>query len=344
MIKRDRQVSVERGEELFFKNGKISPTSLEGYFSCPFRHFAERGLKLKEREETAVLAVDTGNFIHELLERTTKVMGQIESKEEMQRVAEETALELMKNPVYANQTDTASGEFFSKKLLKEGTDVVLAAFNQVKNSKFIIEETEKSVDTATLRGKVDRLDGTDRYVRIIDYKTGSIDESATSYYTGKKLQMQLYMSALKGERIPAGIFYFPASVDYAETDEGRFKMKGFLNGDPEALKSGDTTLTEGQASEFFPAKLGDNKQSKRVMDEQTFRDFLDYSVLVARQGCKELKEGNIQPSPYKGGCDYCKYGGICGFRADKDVTRNESAIDPPAIAEIARKARDGEGE
>jgi ATP-dependent helicase/nuclease subunit B len=316
---------------------------LEGYFSCPFRNFVERGLRLEEREETAVLAVDTGNFIHELLETTTKQMSNIQTEEEMQRVAQETAITLMQSPIYAAQADTASGEFFSKRLIKEGTDVVLAAYRQLKYSNFVVEETEKNISTPTIHGKVDRVDGTDKFVRIIDYKTGKIDESATSYYTGTKLQMQLYMSALKGERIPAGVFYFPASVDYADTDEGRFKMKGFLNGDAEALQCGDTTLTaEGMASEFFPAKLGDNKASKRVMDEQTFRDFLDYSVLVARQGCQEIKEGNVAPSPYKDGCKYCKYGGMCGFRAEKDAARSENTIDPPTIAEIARKARDGE--
>jgi ATP-dependent helicase/DNAse subunit B len=156
--------------------------------------------------------------------------------------------------------------------------------------------------------------------------------------------MQLYMSALKGERIPAGVFYFPASVDYADTDEGRFRMKGFMNGDADAIRCGDTALQAGQTSEHFPAKLGDNSRNKRVMDEQTFRDFLDYAELVSRQGRSEIREGNVAPSPYKGSCDYCKYGGMCGFRVDCDRVRSEATIDAPAIANIAREARDGKGE
>ena len=153
--------------------------------------------------------------------------------------------------------------------------------------------------------------------------------------------MQLYMSAIKGERIPAGVFYFPASVDYTDGEESRFKMKGFLNGDEEALLCGDKTLTEEKPSEFFPASLKNNARSKRVMDEQTFRDFLDYSVLVARQGCQELKEGYIAPSPYGSGCEYCKYGGLCGFNKDVCQPRTETAIDTTTIAEIARQTRDG---
>ncbi len=340
LMEYEGQVRLKRGGELRFHAGKISPTSLEGYFACPFRHFVERGLKLKEREETAVLAVDTGNFIHELLETTVKRAGEIDTEEEMRAYAMQVGEEILKRPVYAAQSDTASGTFFGEKLLKEGADVVLAAYRQIKGSEFTVEETEKSVSTDTYHGKVDRMDGTDKYVRVIDYKTGAIDDSATSYYTGRKLQMQLYMSALKGERIPAGVFYFPASVAYSDGEEGRFQMKGFLNGDEDALRAGDRTISEEKQSEYFPASLK-NSRSKRVMDESTFRDFLDYSVHVARQGCQELKEGFVAATPYGNSCDYCKYGGMCGFQKDAQTKRTEANIDPTAIAEIARTLREG---
>ena len=334
------QVCVERGEELFFKDGKISPTALEAYFTCPFKNFVERGLKLKEREETAVLAVDTGNFIHELLEQTAKKAREIPTEAEMYAYALSLGAEILKNPVYSAQSDTASGAVFAEKLLKEGAQVAVAAYRQIINSDFEVEETEKNVSTATLKGKIDRVDGTEKYLRVIDYKTGAIDDTASSYYTGRKLQMQLYMSAIKGERIPAGVFYFPASVNYEETESGKFQMKGFLNGDTEALLCGDKTLTEEKQSEYFPASLK-NARSKRVMPEETFRDFLDYSVFVARQGSKELKEGYIAPTPYGKSCEFCKYGGMCGFNRDACTPREEPTIDAPAIAEIARKTREG---
>ena len=237
------QVCVERGEELFFNDGKISPTGLENYFSCPFKNFAERGLKLKERDETAVLAVDTGNFIHELLQRTTPKTEEFDTEEDLRTYAIEVGAQLLQKSVYAMQQDTASGMFFSEKLLKEGADVAVAAYRQIKNSDFSVEETEKTVEAKEFHGKIDRVDGTEKYIHIVDYKTGKIDDTATSYYTGRKLQMQLYMSEVKGERIPAGVFYFPASVDYSDGEEGKFRMQGFLNGDREALLCGDKNIT-----------------------------------------------------------------------------------------------------
>ena len=343
LAQRGGHVRVECGEQLFFKDGKISPTALENYFSCPFKHFVERGLQLKDREEAAVLAVDTGNFIHELLEKTAVLIDQTPTEDDMRALALNMGEELLQGSLYALQQGAASSEVFAEKLIQEGAEVVVAAYRQIKNSKFKVEETEKRVSSKDFQGKVDRVDGTDKYVRIVDYKTGSIDDSAASYYTGRKLQMQLYMSELKGERIPAGVFYFPASLDYEAKEEGRFTMKGFLNGDQDALLCGDIDIEEKGKSDFFPASFHKNT-AKRVMDEETFRNFLDYSVHVARQGCKELKEGNIQPSPYVSTCDYCKYGGMCGFNKETQTVRSEKDIDPKTIAEIARTTRDGKGD
>jgi ATP-dependent helicase/DNAse subunit B len=219
--------------------------------------------------------------------------------------------------------------------------VAVAAYKQIKNSDFEVEKTEAGVASEFFRGKVDRVDGTGKYVRIIDYKTGHIDDSAGAYYTGRKLQMQLYMSELKGERVPAGVFYFPASVDYADDADGRFRMKGFLNGDERALRAGDQNIAEDKTSEFFPASLK-NTRSKRVMDEQTIRDFLEYSKLIAKQGGEELKDGFIAPSPYEGGCGYCKYGGMCGFNHDIGQTRKEGEVRPAEIVEIVRKIKEGD--
>lgn len=344
LMERKGQVCVEQGEKLFFNEGKISPTGLEGYFACPFQNFIERGLKLKDRDETAVLAVDTGNFIHDLLEKTSKRTAEMDTEEELREYAVQVGEELLKKSVYAMQQDTESGMVFSEKLLKEGADVAVAVYRQIKNSEFVVEETEKTVQSEEFHGKIDRVDGTDKYIRIIDYKTGKIDDTAASYYTGRKLQMQLYMSNVKGERIPAGVFYFPASVDYSEEVEGKYRMQGFLNGDEDALRCGDKNITETQKSEYFPAALKNSAVTKRVMDEQTFRDFLDYSVLVARQGCQELKEGYIAASPYEDNCKYCKYGGMCGYNKDVSDARVEKDVDPKMIAEIARKVKEGKGE
>lgn len=346
-IQKDRgQVRVERGEELFFRDGRISPTTLEEYFCCPFRNFSAQGLRLQEREETAVMATDSGNFVHELLQRVTAKINALKTEEEARVCATEIGREILKKPVYAAQADTAAGGYSSESLLREGAEVAAAVFRQIKESSYLVEETEKTVSTDDFRGKVDRVDATERYVRVIDYKTGKIDDTPLSYYTGRKLQLQLYMSAVKGERIPAGVFYFPASLSYGKEGEAKFRMKGFMNGDEDALLAGDPSLGSagGEKSEFFDAKLTGNQRLEKVMDERTFSDFLDYAGYEARQGIRELKGGFIAPSPYKGECEYCRYGGMCGFNYDIYPVRSEDGVKPAAIAQIVRRIREGKEE
>lgn len=342
--KADEIVRVEKGNELFFGSGRTSPTTLEGYFACPFSNFAERGLKLKEREETVTLAVDAGNFVHTVLEEISKKFNEIDTEEQAYECAKAIGEELLKTPVYAAQTETPTGKYASGRLLDEGVAAAVAVYKQIKGSSFSVAETEKVVKTDEFYGKIDRVDEGDGYVRIVDYKTGKIDNDAVSYYTGRKLQRQLYMSAVIGDKTPAGIFYFPAALSYKEkgSEEKNFRMSGYLNGEKNAILAGDNNLQEGQMSSFFKARLGDNSRLENVMPEETFRDFIDYAVLEARQGVEELKGGFIAPSPYEGACSYCKYGGMCGFHLENAVTRKEDSLKPVEIAAIARRFKDGE--
>ena len=104
------QVFVERGEELFFRNGKVSPTALEEYFSCPFRNFVSRGLRLQEREESVVMAFDNGNFIHDLLQTVSQKVDEFENEDALRAYAREIGETLLQRPAYQAQGDTKSGE------------------------------------------------------------------------------------------------------------------------------------------------------------------------------------------------------------------------------------------
>lgn len=337
------QVRIERGEELFFsKNGSVSPTAIEEYYRCPFSNFSSRGLFLREREESAAVAVDSGNFVHALLEQTGKEIGKLTTESQAREFVLQKGRELLASPIYTLQTDSASGKYAAECLLAEGVAAALAVWRQITCSTFEIESTEKVVSTSEFHGKADRVDATEKFVRVIDYKTGEIKDKPVDYYTGRKLQRQLYMSAVKGERIPAGVFYFPASVSFKKEGEINFRMSGYVNGDREAILAGDTTIEEGQESNFFHARLGDNSRLSSVMDEETFSDFLDYALHVTRKGTKELKDGFIAPTPYEGACTYCKYGGMCGFNYRSMPERKEDSLSPKEIAEISRRCREGE--
>jgi hypothetical protein len=78
------------------------------------------------------------------------------------------------------------------------------------------------------------------------------------------------------------------------------------------------------------------------MDEQSFRDFIEYSTLVSKQGHTELKEGYVAPTPYDNACEICKYGGMCGFNKEKEKPRKERAVTGSEVVEIVSQTREKE--
>ena len=334
---------IKEGETLFLSHGALSPSLLETYFDCPYKCFASRGLYLEERQEQTVLSTDTGNFIHKLLEEITDQIRTAKDEESFAKLALDRGRELLNDEKLLPREDTLAGVYSTEKLLEEGVQIARAVYRQVCDSAFDTISKERKIRTADVHGKVDRVDENDEYVRVVDYKTGGITADPKSYYVGLKLQMELYMSAVRGDKIPAGVLYFPASVSFSETAEGKFRMQGFLNGDVGALRCGDTTISGEQKSEHFDAALEKNRGGN-VMPGDMFTDFLDYAVYLSRGATKELREGYVAPSPVKTSkhhaCTWCKFGGMCGFHQERLEVRSVPRTSSKQIVEVVRKRKE----
>lgn len=334
-----RKPSVMEAADLYF-GGDISPTLLENYFECPYKSFAMRALHVSEREERGALdAADAGAFVHTVLERTARAFNELETEEACRAYALETADALLKEPQFAGLADTAAGEYTGGRLAGEAASVTAAAFRQLISSKYRVRETEANVKIPQLRlrGKADRIDAAEGAVRVIDYKTGNIDDSPSAYYTGRKLQLQLYLLAASEGGMPAGAFYFPAADDFtgAADEEGKYRMKGFFVNDEKSLNDMDPALEKGKKSAYFEG----GGRTEKGMSREDFEDFLAYALYVSQGAEREMRSGNVEPSPYDGACRYCKLKGMCGFVG---VPRKEGAVKCKQIAAVAR-AEKGEG-
>lgn len=326
--------TVDGAAELLFSGDRVSPSTLEKYFACPFRNFLESGLKIKQRDESSVLSTDSGTFIHELLKRTSKKLKSLEKEEDVESLAKNTMEEIFEQkPTLIAQEERAHGVYFRKRLVKEGTDVLLAVFRQIKNSDYDVEYVEKSIRTDEFKGQIDRVDVSGEFVRIIDYKTGGLSSGATEFYTGQKLQLPLYMTAVSEGKRAAGILYFPASNDFREEKKENFEMIGYVNSSPDALQKSDKNFVP---TDKTPVIQG---QKATLLSEQDFCDFIDYSVQVAKKAKDEMKDGYVAANPYEGKCSYCKYGGICGFNKVTEQPRREPNIKAERLAEIARERK-----
>lgn len=327
--------AVPEAEKLYFANGNLSPTLLEAYFSCPYSGFASRGLKLREREERTVLDTDAGTFVHAVLEEVAKRLNGIESEEECRKIAAETGKALLSTPKFSSLCDTPAGSYTADRLVSEGAEVSAAAYRQLALSSFRVRETEEGIflPELSIAGKADRVDEADGLVRVIDYKTGSIDDSPVGYYTGRKLQLQLYLLAAARGGQAAGAFYFPAAESYTPADETKYRMRGFFCGESEVVSRMDVTLSEGEKSSLFEGGLT-GKFTDRGMSREDFSAFLDYAALVCARAEEEMREGNVSPSPYEGVCAYCKMKSLCAFTGEE---RKEKPVTCAQIAAIAKK-------
>lgn len=338
-VKRD----VSCGERLYLsRSGSLSPTALETYFSCPYLGFMRQGLKVCEREEGAVRAVDAGNFIHAVLQDLAKETASIKDMAGVTVRAEEIAREKLLQKPYSALADSKSGEYVSSVLIDEAVKISQGMYSQLINSSFKVKDTECSAEitlfgNVKIYGRIDRVDESGDLVRVVDYKTGTVDASPVKYYSGAKLQLPLYLlSASKGKRA-AGAYYFPASLEYREKADGVFRLQGFMDGSEEVVSASDSLAGKGEKSAFVNAYY-QGRRIESAMPKEEFENFLAYSRLVAAQGAREMLSGNISPSPSEGTCKYCPAGGSCGVALGRNCAeRKVKGVKCSDIAEIAKR-------
>lgn len=347
-LKKREKPNISAGEQLFLNfGGSISPTALETYFACPYLNFMRQGLKVKEREEGAVRAPDTGNLIHSVLQDLAAEVENIASENELRARAKQIAEEKLKIPPYAAMYSSESGKYVAEGLVEESVKIAEGMYAQLKNSAFSVAKTECKCEIdiggAKVYGRIDRVDECGDMVRVIDYKTGNIDATAVKYYTGAKLQLPLYLKAVSTGKRAVGAYYFPAAVGYRDKEDGVFRLQGFMDGSDDVVVASDSAVEKGKKSSFIDAYLG-GKRIDSAMTAEEFDDFLSYSVLVAGQGVREMTSGYIAPSPAEDTCTYCKAGGSCGFSLRNGAERKSGSVKCSQIAALVKEVKGGGNE
>lgn len=315
----------------------VSPTTLETYFACPYKAFMRQGLRLVEREEGGMRPIDSGVFVHSVLEEVAPKLNSFKSEEECAAFTRTVAEEKLSAPKFRALSADKRGQYAAEALLEETVAVSLGAYRQIKYSLFSVHGAEEACDMrliggTRIYGRCDRVDYCGDMVRVIDYKTGAMDDTPQSYFAGLKLQLPLYLSAFSQYRRAVGAYYFPANTAFSEKKDGDFCLKGFMDGSEEVVRNSDITIADKQKSAYVNAYLNGRKVDK-AMTRDDFADFLGYAALIADQGGGEMKAGNIAPSPSEATCAGCKFIGSCGYDCR---TQGERIIPNVSCKQIAR--------
>ena len=157
-----------------------------------------------------------------------------------------------------------------------------------------------SVEKFLLEGRIDRVDilkeKDERYVKIIDYKSGSNDFSLSDVYYGFQIQLLVYLDAVLSnekrkynvEVHPGGIFYFKIDDPMIKTTKQavdevkkeinkKLKMRGLVLKDANIIKKMDKET--GTHSDIIPAgitKAGKITKTQSVLEKKDFEALLNH--------------------------------------------------------------------
>jgi ATP-dependent helicase/nuclease subunit B len=198
--------------------------------------------------------------------------------------------------------------------------------------------------TMEVAGRIDRVDkatgSNGVLLRIVDYKSSDKNVQLTEVYYGLALQMLTYLDVIISnssmwlgvKATPAGVLYFHVHdpmiqantmLSADKLDEEifkKFKMKGLLLGDEEAVRLMDNNLNEGSTSNIIAAGLkkeGGFRSTSAVASEDEFDLLRNHVRSTFEKIGTNITDGIIDISPYKlkdkMPCAFCEYKSVCQF-------------------------------
>lgn len=342
-------IKAENIKKLYGETLKTSISRLEQYRKCPFSFHLKYGLRLKEQEEYKINAINTGSFMHDVVDTFFSRIEDINTleDEEIEKIVEEIINE--KLALSSNYIFSSSAKFVVltnrlKKTIKESIKYIVY---QMKLSDFkpVGHEVEftKKIDNIEIYGKIDRMDiGKNEeieYLRIIDYKSSEKNVDLNQMIAGTQIQLMTYIDAIteKEKKQPAGILYFSliepiiqesknlSDEEIEERIRKSFKMKGLILGDIKVIRMMDKSLEKG-SSNLIPVYLdkdGNISQSRSsTVTKEEFTNLQKTIRKIIKQISREILSGRIDIKPIydkqnkMSACKYCEYQTICAFNSN----------------------------
>ena len=387
-------------KQLYSDEIVASVSRLELFNQCEFAHYLRYGLKLKEREQYKLDLPHIGELYHEALKRIAEKIKK-ENRSfadltvtECQTLAQMVSDELSEQLLYKILRQSKRMMKLTERLTQVIYKTLLGLKYQGSHSAFKPLFFELPFDTKqttginlksrelpngfklSLKGIIDRVDvakneeGTQAYLRIIDYKSSNKDLELDKVYYGLSLQLLTYLdivvtNALQLVDLPAdigGLLYFHVHHPFISHDvddllrqesyqdkveqmqQEKYKMNGYLPENYEVIHLSDQRLNEQVKSDIVPITLKKDgsfaARGNSTLTGDSLQMLREYTNQMIEDSATKITQGqlNINPTTYgkSTACDYCQYRGICQF--DADFLGNQSRILPKMKPDLAMEA------
>lgn len=323
--------NLSNPEKIFGR--KFSPTQIEKFYECPLKHFLLYGLRVKENPKGKFDGRDYGNFFHiyaqSFVERNLKNIRNL-NESDIDRELDKIFEIIKKDERFKLLYENTENLHLFQVLKKEAKMLLSQIVYEQKNSNFFAKFVEKFfeflIDDFKICGVIDRVDLSENFFRVIDYKSGETKRSLIAFQNGIELQLFLYLFAIKeiyGYK-PAGGFYMPISGDFSKDgDSKKFVLDGFVLRDSQVIKDLDRRFGRNLSSDIVSLKLAKSSTvmnlvlstSKNVFSEQGFENAFVYLNLLLKNFRKEVLSGKISAIPTgEFVCSKCPLYGVCSFK------------------------------
>lgn len=244
-------LSGEAARALYGPSATLSASRVETFMNCRYAYFLQYGLRAAPRRADGFAPYDRGNFVHDVLEKTTRaVMDRggfaAVTDEQVRHLARSCAERYVKDMLFSHEGQTARFRGLMGRLMKAIDAVASNVAAELRCSEFEPLDVElrfsdsepdalpaaRAGRSVRVTGAVDRVDGWIEdgtlYVRVVDYKTGRQAFKLGDVWHGLNMQMLLYLFALETEGlaryralgarriVPAGALYLPARELYLQ--------------------------------------------------------------------------------------------------------------------------------
>ncbi len=334
-------ISGGLAELLYGDKTQINISEIENFSDCPYKHFAQYGLNLKERPLYEINNLDRGTINHNVL----KYIGDELAKENKDFRSADVDYIKSLIPAAIDKACEEENAFFKGsntnaylmgRLQSILTKSVETLSSQMKVGDFVSSEYERRFKVPytdfTLVGTIDRVDTLIKdgkvYVKIVDYKSGSKVFDYNLLHRGQQIQLPIYIrtytdtmnDAQKDKDEPmqyemGAMFYnkldnpIIPEDDYNPAVGFAASMKANGVACEEIVSNIDNTYDpEGKADSGY-ATLKD----KATISSEHFKLITDYAIEKARDTIRSIDKGVIEAKPYDKACMWCPYSQICGF-------------------------------
>lgn len=382
------KLSPETAEKLFFGHDlNISATRITDFYNCPFSFYCKYGLKLYPPQRVEFNNLYRGNLIHNCLEMimSTEKDGKRIYNEDFVNFSDDIIRQKIHEEFERYCIDEMGGGYGkTPRFNQELSRLEKSAFHMVtlirtelsesmfkpaafefnltkENGESILKLTLENGYTINIRGSIDRADiYTDpdgkRYLRIIDYKTGSTAFDIAELYSGLNLQMMIYLLAVTksvnelnpdGKLEPSAIMYnhlkdCPAELSPAQAEETqklnellmeervkKLRPDGLMVDDADAINALNKSYGGAFTLFNFNKDGSISARGNKPVEYQWFMALEKFALNKVYQLAEKLFDGEIDAEPVCKGegrnakipCTYCDYWRICGKASPKNPRR-----------------------